>query len=116
MSSPVHTAASPLAVQHAPDDAALTVHPSAATLDEVLAECRGHMDNMLEVLKSEFKTASALSTPDGSASDSGAVGSAVRVMLGAVQERLALDKMWFIRLTALQMGVTEQSQGGKGSP
>ena len=82
-----------------------TLEPVQATLPEVLAECRAHMDNMLQVLRTEFTTASALASAEGAHGDDGEdVAAAVRVMLGAVQERLALDKMWFVRLTALQMG------------
>ncbi len=76
-----------------------------ASLDDVLAECRAHMDNMLSVLKAEFTTASALAEPAHASGDAASdVSAAVRIMLGAVQERLALDKMWYVRLLALQKG------------
>jgi len=88
------------------------VQPAEATLPELLAECRAHMDNMLQVLKTEFTTASALASTEeeGRSGDKESVDAAVRVMLGAVQERLALDKMWFVRLTALQLGAAASDE------
>ena len=102
-----------VAWQDTPTEAGASVEAAAPALPEVpavsgvsladlLVEHRAHVNGMLEVLKAEFVGV------EGVAEDEQA---AARLMLAAVEERLALDRLWYVRVAGFAKGQAAASEG-----